>query len=138
MDWSRKFEDLQKGIESLQNNINSLNEKAEKLAQSYAEAEDFTRKFLTQCSKHKIKLVSIGVRTDLIEGCKKYPWGCEGSVFAEGRAKDGFPTIWSVVEELDISGGAGNLDQHQISQDAQSILIDGVYEFKDKKWHKIR
>ena len=138
MDWSGKFEGLQNDIKSLQNDIKLLNEKAEELAQAYAEAEDFTRKFLTQCSKHKIKLVSIGVRTDLIEGCKKYPWGCEGSVFAEGRSTDGFPSIWSVVEELDISGGAGNADQHQINQYAQSRIVDGVYEFKDKKWHKIR
>lgn len=131
MNWSGKFEEL-KG------EISALSCKADKMAQAYAEAEDFTRKFLTQCSKHKIKLVSIGVRTDLIEGCKGYPWGCEGSVFAEGRSTDGFPSIWSVVDELDISGGAGNLDQHQINQYAQSRLVDGVYEFKDKKWHKIR
>ena len=130
MDWSYKFENLQ-------NEIKGLSERADRLAQAYAEAEDFTRKFLTQCSKHNIKLVSIGVRTDLIEKSKTYPFGCSGSVFAEGRTKDGWPVIWSVVSELGIGGGCGNSDQHQITQDAQSILIDGVYEFKDKKWHKI-
>ena len=131
MDWSYKFENLQ-------NEIKGLSERADRLAQAYAEAEDFTRKFLAQCSKHKIKLVSIGVRTDLIEASKTYPWACSGSVFAEERTQDGWPCIWSVVSELDISGGAGNSDQHQINRDAQSRLIDGVYEFKDKKWHKIR
>jgi hypothetical protein len=131
MDWCGKFEELKGEISALSN-------KADKMAQAYAEAEDFTRKFLARCSAHKIKLVSIGFSTDLIEGCKSYPWGCEGSVFAEGRAEDGFPAIWSVVEELGISGGAGNGYQHQVSRDAQSKLVDGLYEFKNKKWHKIR
>ena len=131
MRFDHKFDEIKQEIKNLQ-------EKADKLAIAYAEAEDFTEKFLKRCSAHKIKLVSIGVRTKLIEGCEDYPWGCEGSVFAEVRAKDGFPTIWSVVEELDISGGAGNGYQHQINRYAQSRLIDGIYEFKDKKWHKIK
>ena len=131
MRFENKFDEIKKEIEL-------LSDKADKLAIAYAEAEDFTEKFLKRCSAHKIKLVSIGIRTDLIENCKDYPWGCEGSVFAEGRESDGFPAIWSVVEELDISGGAGNSNQHQINRYAQSKLIDGIYEFKDKKWHKIQ
>ena len=131
MDWSYKFENLQ-------NEIKGLSERADKLAQAYAEAEDFTRRFLTQCSKHHIKLVSIGMRTELIDGCKDYPFGTQGSVFAEGRTKDGWSSIWKVVSELDISGGSGNQFQHQVSYEAEAKLVDGVYEFKDKKWHKIR
>ena len=131
MRFDYKFDEIKQEIKNLQ-------EKADKLAIAYAEAEDFTKKFLKRCSAHKIKLVSVGIRTDLIEGCKDYPWGCEGSVFAEETARDGFPAIWSVVEELDISGGAGNRNQHQINICAQSKLIDGIYEFKDKKWHKIQ
>ena len=131
MRFDNKFKEIKQEIENLQ-------KKADKLAVAYAEAEDFTEKFLKRCSDHKIKLVSIGVRTDLIEDCKDYPWGCEGSVFAEGRATDNYPAIWSVVEELDISGGVGNGYQHQINRYAQSKLIDGIYEFKDKKWHKIK
>lgn len=125
-------------FDEIKQEIKNLEEKADKLAIAYAEAEDFTNKFLSRCSAHKIKLVSIGVETDLIEASSTYPWGCSGSVFAEGRTKDGWPAIWSVVSELGISGGAGNSDQHQINRDAQSRLIDGVYEFKDKKWHKIK
>ena len=131
MRFDYKFNEIKQEIKNLQ-------EKADKLAIAYAEAEDFTEKFLKRCSAHKIKLVSIGIRTDLIKECKDYPWGCEGSVFAEGTARDGFPSIWSVVEELDISGGAGNRNQHQLNGYAQSKLIDGIYEFKDKKWHKIK
>ena len=128
MEWGYKFAELQKQIECLEAKANSL-------AEAYAEAEDFTLRFLKCCSKHNIKLVSIGTRTELIESSKTYPFGCSGSVFAEGRSRDGCPTIWAIVEEMGISGGAGNTGQHQVTCDAK--LIDGVYEFKDKKWRKI-
>ena len=128
MEFRYKFDELQNQIECLEAKENSL-------AEAYAEAEDFTLRFLKCCSKHHIKLVSIGKRTDLVESSKNFPFGCGGSVFADGRGRDGWPTIWGVVNEMDISGGAGNTGQHQVSCDAK--LIDGVYEFKDKKWRKI-
>jgi hypothetical protein len=128
MDFGLRFVELKKDIQR-------LSEKADALAQSYAEAEDFTSKFLTQCSKHRIKLVSINKKTDLIEGCRTWPFGYDGSVFADGRTKDGWPTIWSVVEELGISGGCGNSGQHKITDSAR--LVDGVYRFENGKWIKI-
>lgn len=128
MEFGYKFDELKKQIECLEAKANSLSE-------AYAEAEDFTLRFLKCCSKHHIKIVSIGKRTDLIESAKSWPFGCDGSVFADDRGRDGWPTIWGVVNEMDISGGAGNTGQHQISCGAK--LIDGVYEFKDKKWRKI-
>ena len=128
MNWEYKFKDLQEEVRKLE-------EKANSLAEAYAEAEDFTLQFLKCCSKHHIKLVSIGKRTDLIESAKGFPFGCGNSVFADGRGRDGWPTIWGVVEEMGISGGVGNTGQHQVTCDAK--LIDGVYEFKDKKWRKI-
>ena len=128
MSWENKFKDLQEEVRELQERANSL-------AEAYAEAEDFTLRFLKCCSKHNIKLVSIGTRTELIESSKTYPFGCSGSVFAEGRSRDGWPTIWGIVEEMGISCGCGNGGQHQVNCDAK--LIDGVYEFKDKKWRKI-
>ena len=128
MEFGYKFDELQKQIECLE-------EKANSLAEAYAEAEDFTLRFLKCCSKHNIKMVSIGKRTDLIESTKVFPFGCGNSVFADGRDRDGWPSIWGVVNEMGISGGAGNTGQHQISCGAK--LIDGVYEFKDKKWRKI-
>ena len=128
MECGYKFAELQKQIECLEAKANSL-------AEAYAEAEDFTLRFLKCCSKHNIKLVSIGTRTELIESSKTYPFGCSGSVFAEGRSRDGWPTIWGIVEEMGISCGCGNGGQHQVNCDAK--LIDGVYEFKDKKWRKI-
>ena len=59
MEWGYKFTELQ-------NQIKRLEEKANNLAEAYAEAEDFTLRFLKCCSKPHIKLVSIGKRTDLI------------------------------------------------------------------------
>lgn len=128
MEFGYKFDELKKQIECLEAKANSL-------AEAYAEAEDFTLRFLKCCSKHHIKLVSIGRRTDIIESAKSWPFDCNCSVFADGRDRDGWPTIWGVVNEMDISGGAGNTGQHQVSRDAK--LIDGVYEFKYKKWRKI-
>ena len=128
MEFGYKFDELKKQIECLVAKANSL-------AEAYAEAEDFTLRFLKCCSKHNIKMVSIGKRTDLIESAKVFPFGCGNSVFADGRDRDGWPTIWGVVEEMGISGGVGNTSQHQVTCDAK--LIDGVYEFKDKKWRKI-
>ena len=128
MEFGYKFDELQKQIERLDAKANSI-------AEAYAEAEDFTLRFLKCCSKHNIKMVSIGKRTDLIESSKSFPFGCGGSVFADGRDRDGLPAIWGVVNEMGISGGAGNTGQHQVSCDTK--LIDGVYEFKDKKWRKI-
>ena len=120
---------------NLQNQVQALTERADALAKAYAEAEDFTLRFLKQCSKHKIKLVSIGTRTELIDSAKEFPFGCDGSVFADGYSKDGWPVIWRVVEEMGIDGGAGNTGQHQVLSSAN--LVSGVYEFKDKKWLKI-
>ena len=128
MNWENKFKDLQE-------ELREFKEKANSLAKAYAEAADFTLRFLKCCSKHHIKLVSIGKKTELIESSKKYPFGCGGSVFADGRSRDGCPTIWAIVEEMGVSYGCGNTGQHQISCDAK--LIDGVYELKNKKWHKI-
>ena len=128
MNWENKFKDLQEEVRELQERANSL-------AEAYAEAEDFTLRFLKCCSKHHIELVSIGKKTELIESSKTYPFYCDGSVFADNRSRDGWPTIWAVVEEMGISCGCGNSGQHQVSCDAK--LIDGVYEFKDKKWRKI-
>lgn len=127
-DFGYEFGELKKQIEA-------LNKKADALAKAYAEAEDFTLRFLKQCSKHHIKLVSIGTRTKQIDSARDFPFGCAGSVFADGKDKDGWPVIWRVVEEMGISGGAGNEGQHQVCVGAK--LIAGVYEFKDKKWRKI-
>lgn len=104
--------------------------------EAYEEARGFTEKFLSCCEKHGIDLVSVGVRTDKIRNCGTFPFGCEGSVFAEGEDGE-WPAIWSVVNEMKISSGAGNSNQHQISYKARMELVDGVYKLKNGVWEKI-
>ena len=86
MNWENKFKDLQEELREFQERANSL-------AKAYAEAEDFTLRFLECCSKHHIKLVSISKKTELIESSKTYPFYCDDSVFADNRSRDGWPTI---------------------------------------------
>ena len=128
MNWRYKFSELQ-------TQINTLQDKANCLAEAYAEAEDFTLKFLACCEKHHIDLVSIGQRTDRIKSAKKYPFDVKDSVFADGTDSEDGPYIWSVVSDMGISGGCGNSGQHQIRNSAK--LIDGVYELKDGTWRKV-
>lgn len=128
MNWEFKFENLQDEIET-------LSKKAKDLAQAYAEAEDFTLDFLDCCKKHHIKLVSIGTKTDLIECSRTYPFDPKDSVFSDERDLDRFPAIWSAVRDFGIDGGCGNDGQHQITHAGK--LVDGIYEYKSRKWHKI-
>ena len=128
MEFGYKFDELKNQIECLVAKANSL-------AEAYAEAEDFTLKFLACCEKHHIDLVSIGQRTDRIKSAKKYPFDVKDSVFADGADSEDGPYIWSVVSDMGISGGCGNSGQHQIRNSAK--LIDGVYELKDGTWRKV-
>ena len=65
MNWEYKFKDLQEEVRKLEEKANSLTE-------AYAEAEDFTLRFLKCCSKHHIKLVSIGKRQNLSKAQKTF------------------------------------------------------------------
>lgn len=128
MDWGYKFESLQEKITALQDEVTAL-------GKAYAEAVEFTLHFLEVCEKYNLSLVSVGKATTKIEGSIHFPFRHSGSVFADGQDEDGLPTIWRVVKELDISGGAGNKGQHQINCSAK--MVDGVYELKDGKWRKL-
>lgn len=100
-------------------------------------ASKCTQKFLNECGKSGIKVVSIGKRTSRIPATESFPFGCSGSVFQDKGVRDrnGWPAIWGVVERLKISGGAGNSDQHQLNDNAK--LCEGVYELKGKTWRKV-
>lgn len=124
-------------FENLKSEIAELLIKADALAKSYAEAEDFTKEFLKQCSKHKIKVVSIGRRTNLIEESASWPFDPNTSVFAEGNDSSGWPAIWSVTEATGTSGGCGNHNQHALNKVGQTKLINGVYKFQDGKWMRV-
>lgn len=49
MRWDYRFTEIQEEVKR-------VSAKADALAEAYAEAEDFTLRFLKQCSKHKVKL----------------------------------------------------------------------------------
>ena len=120
-------------IEQKQKELEKL---IENLSVAYNEAREFTENFLKCCERHGINLVSVATRTKKIDKCATYPFGCEDSVFAEGL-ENGWPTIWAVAEEIGIGCGCGNGNQHQITRNAKSKLIDGVYELKDGVWMRL-
>lgn len=118
-------------IEGTQKNIQM---EIDSLKKEYEDCVDFTEKFLDLCKKKKITRVAIGKKDEELKDCKPWPFGYQGSVFADGRCGS-WPAIWSVVEELGISGGCGNCGEHSINGNA--LLIDGIYEYKEDKWNKI-
>lgn len=115
--------------------IEALSNEVAALVLAYQAAEDFTRKFLDVCTEYGVDLVSIGERTDRIPESVSFPFGAEGSVFAEKR--DGnLPAIWRVAEKSGVYGGCGNHNQAQLNRTGQAMLINGVYEYKDGQWYR--
>ncbi|MFA5990466.1 MAG: hypothetical protein WC803_12795 [Sphingomonas sp.] len=117
--------------------IARLESQFKEVKSSLKEASKFTQKFLNKCGEAGITGVSVGMKSDKIESTKHYPFECYGSVFQSPsgtRGKDGWVAIWGVVSEMGISGGCGNTDQHQVSNDN---LISGVYELKERTWRKV-
>lgn len=136
MNFDSTIQDIKNRQLIIDSELKSLKESIADFVEAYEEARSFTEKFLSCCEKHGIDLVSIGVRTDKIQYCETFPFECDGSVFAEGE-DGGWPAIWSVVNEMKISSGAGNSNQHQISYKARMELVDGVYKLKNGVWEKI-
>jgi hypothetical protein len=117
--------------------IKNIEDKLKEIKISLKSAEKFTQEFLNECGKEGITGVSVGVKSDRIEATKDFSFGCNNSVFQSPSGtigKDGWVAIWGVVERMGISGGCGNSDQHQVSNDN---LIQGVYELKGKNWRKV-
>ena len=121
--------------------IDAVNKDMESLAIEYMEARDFTQQFLDCCRKHNISGVSIERWTDKIESAKE--WGNESDmVYSDaiesedaGPGMAGWPSIWHVCSEMDISKGCGNKGQHQANC---SRLIAGVYRFtEDGRWIRL-
>ena len=106
-------------------------------------AKENTNRFLLECEKVGIKVVSIGTKTDKIKSSKEWgSFGHDGSIFADEyeKRKDGtkgWPAIWKVSEAFEKEGygyGCGNSGQHQFNC---AEFIEGVYEFKEGKWYLI-
>jgi len=120
-------------MKRLEEKGNHLQAEISDLKDEYLACSEFTTKFLETCSKYGISRVSISKKDEELEGCKYWPFGYQGSVFADGR-HDGWPTIWRVVEELKIGGGCGNSGQYCVND---ANLVNGIYEFKDGQWNKV-
>lgn len=114
--------------------LNYIQEQLNTLKLELKDAEKQTIKFLSKCSEYEIKKVSIGKANN------DWPFNGNGSVFTFNNSRtpnskgESWPAIWGVVKELNISGGCGNTDQHQVSNEN---LMEGIYEFKNKKWKRI-
>lgn len=130
MNWEEKLADFEVRLKEWDAKFNNL-------MIAYNESRDFTQDFLECCKKHDIDLVAINCNDDRLKD-NHYSFAPYESVFADGDDNEGWPLIWSVVEDFGISGGCGNSGQHAITEDASVKLIDGVYELKNGQWRKIK
>lgn len=131
MDFKYKIKDLGEQLEGVKSRLSEVDD-------SFKSANEFTGVFLDKCAEKGITKVSVGKKHKSLPQSVDWPWSPSGNVFAfqpkEVGKKSSWPPIWGVIEELGISGGAGNSDQHQIDT---SNLIDGVYHLKKGKWMKV-
>lgn len=97
-----------------------------------------TQLFLKECSKAGICKVCIQASDDSVPSSKGFPFGTNGSVFAMGDTKNGWPAIWGVCGRTGYSGSCGNADQHSLNKKGQDELIDGAYICKQGKWIKVK
>lgn len=130
--------DLEAMIKEIEDGIERNNSALASVKANLVKARIFTAKFLNECGKVGITKVAIRKEDRDIPSSKNWPFYHGGSVFAFGKRKDeGFPPIWGVVERMGISSGCGNDDQHQIVEDPDTILIDGVYHLQSGKWIRV-
>jgi len=119
--------------------IRTLREQLTNIEKSLKEAGTYTDAFLEVCKKHSIKKVAIGVPHSSVKS--SIEWGgahrTSGSVFADAEDDGKWPSIWKVARDAGVSGGAGNSGQHQLSLNAQALLIEGVYHYKAGKWKRL-
>jgi multidrug efflux pump subunit AcrA (membrane-fusion protein) len=124
-DLARARKDLERSIERAQSAIESLDKAAVKTAQVLEIAKNVG-----------VKALSIGMKSARVRN-EAWPFGYKGSIFTVPGARDpyGYPLAWTIAEQAGISGGCGNTGQHSVDD---SLLIDGVYELRAGKWHKIK
>ena len=126
---------VSKMFDDYERKLKELDEYREKLIEDYKIAKENTRKFLKECEKVGIKIVSIGTKTNKIKSSREWSYYCEGSIFADEKYND-WPAIWKVAEmENDkYNGGCGNGGQHEFDC---TRFVEGIYEFKDGKWRML-
>lgn len=80
-----------------------------------------------------IERVSLGVFDKKIKSCKDWPFGFEGSAFAD-ELHGTWPAIWRACELARIGCGCGNTGQKEINS---ALIVDGIYEYKKGKWIRL-
>lgn len=125
----KTFEDLQERIQyfsqKLKDEIDEFNDK-------FAVAKKNTEKFLKECEKVWIKVVSLWTETDLIPRTKTFPFWPQDSIFAEWEyVKRKWwhkrPAIRSVAEKFQEWTWCWNTWQHSFDLEE---FVEWVYEFK--------
>ncbi len=102
--------------------------------------EQTLTKLLDLCAKHGYDAVAIGMKHEVVPQSVRFVFGPQGSIFAnpKGRKRcniDGWPAIWSIVEQVGLESGCGNFHQHQIHN--APFLHPQVWQLKKGKWAKI-
>ena len=124
-------------MEDLYNSLENLESEIKELKGKVKIGIEFTQEFLNKCGKAGYTRISIGKVSKKVPATVNFPFGSASSVFGFPSGTEdetGCPAIWKVVEDLKISGGAGNSDQHQVENDN---LIEGIFELKKGKWRRI-
>lgn len=126
-----KLKDLQERVQRISE---SILDEVDRFNKKFAIATKNTEKFLRECQKVWIKLVSLWTETDLIPRTKTFPFWTYNSIFAEWEyagviwnAKR--PAIRSVAEKFEEWHWCWNTWQHSFDLDE---FVEWVYEFK--KW----
>lgn len=122
-------------MKDYRNAVKELESQLKELKVSLKDAEKQTATFLKKCSEFGIEKVSIGKHPG-----ESWPFGGAGNVFTFSDERTpktkghsaGWPAIWGVVEELGISTGCGNTDQHNVGKGEN--LMEGIYQMKNGKW----
>ena len=104
--------DVNAQLANLYKDIERCKENLDEFKAEVKEHGLFTAKFLATCKELGIKVVSIGRKTKKVKSTESWPFGYQGSAFADGNdEEDSWPLIWRAVEVAGISGGCGNSGQ---------------------------
>ena len=130
------FWDLQERVKSI---TQSIKEETKEMNDKFLVAKKNTDKFLKECERVWIKVVSLWTKTDLIPRTITFPFGVDGSIFAEWlyaeyEWRTERPAIWSVASKFEEWHGCWNGWQHSFDLDN---FIEWVYEFKKWCWKKV-
>ena len=98
---------------------------------------EITKRFLVECEKQDIDIVSVGMKTNLIIGTKTFPFGVSDSVFTrEVKNNDSWPAIWRVTKQTKgLRNRGGNSMQAQVEK-LSECLIQGVWVHKNGEWYR--